>query len=87
MYDNIGKKIKGLAMAFIIIGAVVSVIMGMELLIETEVGWYAFILFGGPIVTWISSWLHYGYGVIIDKLSDIQRNTEIVMRPSEQKRL
>ena len=36
------------------------------------------LLFVGPIVAWISSWLLYGFGELIDKVCDIERNTRIV---------
>ncbi len=29
----------------------------------------------GPLFAWVSSWLLYGYGEIIEKLGEIERNT------------
>jgi len=29
----------------------------------------------GPFVAWVSTWLLYGFGEIIDKLTEIERNT------------
>ena len=75
MYDNIGGKIKGLATATFIVEAIASVIAGIALLIYTEEWWCTLILFCGPIVAWVSSWLLYGFGEIIDKLCDIEQNT------------
>jgi hypothetical protein len=75
MYDNIGEKIKGLAKATFIVETIASVITGIALWIETEEWWCALILFCGPIVAWVSSWLLYGFGEIIDKLCDIEQNT------------
>lgn len=75
MYDNIGGKIKGLAKATFIVEAIASVITGIVLWIVTEELWCALILFCGPIVAWVSSWLLYGFGEIIDKLCDIEQNT------------
>ena len=75
MYDNIGGKIKGLAKATFIVEAIASVIAGIALWIDTEEGWCALILFCGPIVAWVSAWLLYGFGEIIDKLYDIEQNT------------
>ena len=77
MYDNIGGKIKGLAKAIFIIGAVVSFIAGIALMLVNDnlifVG--VLIWFLGIIVAWVSSWVIYGFGEIIDKVSDIERNT------------
>ena len=75
MYDNIGEKIKGLARATFIVEAFASVITGIVLWVDTEEWWCALILFCGPIVAWVSSWLLYGFGEIIDKLCDIEQNT------------
>ena len=75
MYDNIGGKIKGLAKATFIVEAIASVIAGIALGIATEEWWCALILFCGPIVAWVSSWLLYGFGEIIDQLCDIEQNT------------
>ena len=75
MYDNVGGKIKGLAKATFMVEAIVAVIIGIVLWINTEEWWCALILFCGPIVAWVSSWLLYGFGEIIDKLCDIEQNT------------
>ena len=75
MYNNIGKKIKALAKAAFVVEAIAAVIAGIILLIETEEWLYLLIVVLGPVVAWISSWLLYGFGEIIDKLCDIERNT------------
>ena len=86
MYDNIGGKIKGLAIASFIVEAIAAVITGIALWVGTEEWWCALILFCGPIVAWVSSWLLYGFGEIIDKLCDIEHNTGMIMKPSELKK-
>ena len=75
MYNNIGKKIKILAKATFIIEAIAAVISGIALMpIDDE-----FILFGllimffGPVVAWVSSWILYGFGELVDKTCDIER--------------
>ncbi len=75
MYDNIGGKIKGLAKASFIVEAIAAVITGIALWVDTEEWWCSLILFCGPIVAWVSSWLLYGFGELIDKVSNIERNT------------
>jgi hypothetical protein len=39
----------------------------------------------GPIIAWVSSWLLYGFGELIDKASDIERNTRSGAKKSEAK--
>ena len=80
MYDNIGEKIKGLAKATAIVEAIAAIIVGIVLWGKTEEGWCALILFCGPIVAWVSSWVLYGFGEIIDKLYDIEHNTKLIMK-------
>ena len=75
MYDNIGGKIKGLAKATFIVEAIASVITGIALWVDTEEWWCALILFCGPIVAWVSSWLLYGFGELIDRVCEIAKNT------------
>lgn len=77
MYDNIGRKIKGLAETIFIVEAVLSAIVGIALWAETGVKWCALILFCGPIIAWVSSWLLYGFGEIIDKLCEIEDKTRL----------
>ena len=80
MYENIGKKIKLLAQAIFILDSIAAVITGIVLWIDIEEGWCAIVLFGGPVVAWISSWLLYGFGELIDKVCDIERNTRGVAK-------
>ncbi len=77
MYNNIGRKIKGLVKTLFIIEAIAAVITGIVLLsIDDD-----FILAGLlvmivlPFVAWISSWLLYAFGELVDKICDIERNT------------
>ena len=71
-YDNIGEKIKGWAKWIFAIEAIAAVISGFVLMAQDE----DMILIGllvavfGPIVAWVSSWLLYGYGQLIEN-SDI----------------
>lgn len=85
MYDNIGGKIKGLAKAIFILEAIAAVIGGIAFMVEDEdmilIGLLVMIL--GPIVAWVSSWLLYGFGELIDKTCDIARNTYSGERKSE----
>jgi hypothetical protein len=77
MYDNIGGKIKGLAKASFIVAAIAEVITGIALMATDEdlIGYGLLVMFVGPIVAWVSSWLLYGFGELIDKACDIECNT------------
>ena len=78
MFNDIGKKIKGLAVALFAIEAIFSFIGGLVLMADGDdekvaVGFL--IMVGGVLFSWISSWFLYGFGEIIDKLQDVERNT------------
>ena len=77
MYDNIGRKIKGLAIVVFIVEAIAAIIGGIALMITLDdlILLGLLVLLFGPLVAWVSSWLLYGFGEIIDKLCDIERNT------------
>lgn len=85
MYDNIGGKIKGLAKAIFIIETIAAVITGIvPMMIEEEFMPFCFlVMIVGPIVAWVSSWLLYGFGELIEKACDIERNTRGGERKSE----
>lgn len=75
MYNNIGGKIKGLSTALAIIGIVVAVLFGLirlfnmddfEDFIESII-----IILIGCAASWISSWLLYGLGELIEDTHSI----------------
>lgn len=71
-FDNIGGKIKGWAKWIFAIEAIAAVISGIVIMAQDE----DMILIGllvvvfGPIVAWVSTWILYGYGQLIEN-SDI----------------
>ena len=76
MFNNIGKKLKTLAVVIFILECLGGLIGGIIIISETyeeEIG--VIMLIVTPIVAWISSWFLYGYGEIIDKLQEISYNT------------
>ncbi len=85
MYENIGKKIKGLAKTIFIIMAILYGIIGIAVMASgDEVG----VLTGlltiviGFFFSWIASWMLYGFGELIDKACDIERNTRRANQPT-----
>lgn len=77
MYDDIGEKIKKFAITTFLIEAIGAIITGIVLIFIGAIDGDTPILiaglitiFFGPIVAWISSWILYGFGQLIDN-SDI----------------
>lgn len=77
MYDNIGEKIKSLAKASFIVEAIVAAIVGIALLASDEdlIFTGLLVLLVGPIIAWVSSWLLYGFGELINNVCKIAANT------------
>ncbi len=72
MFNNIGGKIKTVAMTLCIIESVVSAICGLVLIVtdkRTILPGILLILIG-PIIAWLGSFLLYGFGQLIEN-SDI----------------
>ena len=95
MYDNIGGKIKGLAKASFIVAAIAEVITGIALMATDEdlIGYGLLVMFVGPIVAWVSSWLLYGFGQLVEN-SDIiaaeynrknEKHEKVVEKNNERK--
>ena len=87
MYDNIGGKIKGLAKTMFIVEAIGAVITGIALLATDDdfilVGLLT--LFCGPIVAWVSSWILYAFGELVEKTCDNENNTRQILEILNEK--
>ena len=88
MFDNIGKKIKGLASFITTVGIFVSVVTMLGLLSVSRAGIAILIGIAGSLISWLSSFLLYGYGELIDKtcsidksLSTIDKQLKFLSRP------
>lgn len=73
MYNNIGGKIKGLSIVIAIIEVALAAIVGCILMITDDdmamVG--IIIITVGGIASWISSWMLYGLGELIEDTHSI----------------
>ena len=73
-FKNIGKKIKILATVIAIIGSLVSIILGIILICKTVyidgILWITI----GPIVSWISCFVLYGFGQLVDNSDKLVEN-------------
>ena len=78
MFDNIGEKIKGLAVVLCILGMIASVILGLTILSASF--WLALLtIAAGCVGSWIGSFCLYGFGELIEETSaNRQINAEIL---------
>lgn len=85
LYDDIGGKIKGWAKWMFVIESIAAVIAGVSFLFYSEypiLGLVLIIL--GPIVAFVSTWLLYGFGEIIDYLELIEENTSTFYKKTKK---
>lgn len=74
-FNNIGDKIKTLAVVVSIIGIIGSVIGGLFLLeYDTLTGLLTAFL--GSVLSWVSAFFVYGFGELIVKTTEIAKNTK-----------
>ncbi len=91
LYTNIGMKIKELATWIFVFEALLCTIAGI-LVIAMSYGAIIVIACGlgilifGPLLCWMSTWLLYGIGVLIEKLCLIERNTRGLLKNSQAQR-
>ncbi len=76
MYKEIGKKIKALAQIICVIGIGISIIIGILLMVRDDDMIFAgiLILLLGSLLSWIGSFMTYGFGELIDKTCQISKN-------------
>ena len=72
MYDNIGGKIKSLAVWTFIVEAIGSIITGIALGGEEDELYFLLCLIG-PIVAWVSSWILYAFGEMVEDIHAMRK--------------
>lgn len=80
MFENVGEKIKNVAKTVFVVGIIVSIIEALPYMTDDivfEDYWYmAFLtIIVGSIAAWIISLMVYGFGELIVKANEIERNT------------
>ncbi len=80
LFDNIGAKIKTLAKWTFIVEAVSAIITGITLLFDEYILAGLLTLFCGPIVAWVSSWILYGFGELVESTCTLRQQNAELMR-------
>lgn len=76
MFTDVSLKIKGCAIILLIAGITGSIIGGYWLFSGYEEVAGIGVIIGGIIVSYITSMFLYGFGELIEKASEISRNTK-----------
>lgn len=79
MFENIGRKIKGVAQFITLLGIIVSIMFFLSLIEDNTVIAFA-VLIVGCVGSWLSSLLLYGFGQLIE-------NTDIIAGKQVSKQL
>ena len=92
-YDNIGGKIKSWAIWIFIVEAIAAIIGGITLIGNDDILYGFLAIVFGPIAAWVSSWLLYGFGQLIEN-SDIiaeeynrknEKHEKVIAKNNEKK--
>ncbi len=81
MFDNIGKKIKGLAKAVTFIGILLSILLGMLYLVNSDVPSGILTIVLGCLGSWLGSLVLYGFGELVDC---VQRIADSLEAPAQE---
>ena len=73
LYADIGSKLKRLAFVTCIVEAIGAVVSGIVLLVD-EQWWGIALIFLGPIVAWVTTWILYAFGELVDKTCSIDQS-------------
>lgn len=71
MFNNIGRKIKGLAEIICVLGIIASVFIGLGLK-NASAGLTFLIVCGGSLLSWIGSFVLYGFGELVDTAMEMK---------------
>lgn len=83
MFTNIGEKIKKFASVICTIEMVIYILGGLILICSGEemtVTLGLIMIIAGPLLAWICNLVLYGYGELIEKTSEIAKNTATTSR-------
>lgn len=78
MFENIGSKIKALASVACAVGIAVSIIGGIIVMctVEELIGIGFVVMIGGSLLSWLSSFVLYGFGELVENSAIVARKTE-----------
>ncbi len=89
MYKNIGNKIKTLAKIVCIVIAIIWVMVGFVLIFNRYSSPFVRLIglltiFISPFFAWISSFLLYGYGELIEQNAEINQKLKYLLKSSKE---
>lgn len=90
LYTNIGGKLKAWAKWIFIVEAIASVVGAIGMLVSAENGGMFFLalvtLVLGPVLAWVSSWILYAFGELVEKTVANEQNTRSILKLLQEKK-
>ena len=82
LYKDIGKKIKNWAKWIFVIEAISSIIAALIMMFSGDDGllWGFIMILAGPLLAFISTWILYAFGELVDKTIDNEKNTREILK-------
>lgn len=82
LYENIGGKIKNLAKWTFIVETISAFLIGFGMIINDGDSFIfgALIIIFGPVIAWVSSWILYAFGELVEKNADNENNTRQILK-------
>jgi hypothetical protein len=85
LYENIGEQIKGWAKWIFAIEAAAAIVCGLFLIFDDAALAGIIVLIVVPLVAWVSSWLLYAFGELVDKTVANEKHTKDILKILEAK--
>ena len=79
LFENIGGKLKGLARFTCVMEALAAIITGICIMVEEAFLAGLCVIVFGPIVAWVSTWLLYAFGELVEKTVNNERNSSQIL--------
>ena len=83
MFDNIDQKIKTLAKVITILGCALAILIGINLIAYKNLSTAIAVIAGGCLLSWVGSFVLYGFGEIISKLNaitELEKDTNKIIK-------
>ena len=78
MYNNIGNKIKALAIFSAIIGIIGSIVAAIVLFCSKLILNGVLVLVGGVVLSWVATFALYGFGELLIKVTNIEESVKSI---------
>ena len=78
MYNNIGNKIKALAIFSAIIGIIGSIVAAIVLFYSKLILNGVLVLVGGVVLSWVATFALYGFGELLIKVTNIEESVKSI---------